>query len=120
MARARAILGPARVGAHPVRSGRGGCAVARGRRGVDRAHRKGRGRARAGRRRDARCRGRAWMSGDPRQTGEMPFLAHLEELRVMLIHVIAACAVGGILGWWLAPRVLDDLIARTVHEAVLL
>jgi len=60
------------------------------------------------------------VSGDPRQTGEMPFLEHLEELRVMLIHVLVACAIGGILGWWLAPRVLDDLIARTVHQAVLL
>ncbi len=60
------------------------------------------------------------MTDDPRQTGEMPFLQHLEELRVMLIHVIVACAIGGGVGWWLAPRVLDDLIARTVHQAVLL
>ena len=60
------------------------------------------------------------MSDDPRQTGEMPFLAHLEELRVVLIHVLAACAVGAIAGWWLAPRVLEDLIHRTVHQAILL
>jgi len=60
------------------------------------------------------------MSSDPRQTGEMPFLAHLEELRVVLIHVLVACALGALAGWWLAPRVLDDLIKRTVHQAVLL
>src|SRR6187455_59047 len=57
---------------------------------------------------------------DPRQTGEMPFLAHLEELRVMLFHVVGACAIGAIAGWWLAPRVLEDLIRRTVGEAVVL
>ena len=60
------------------------------------------------------------MTADPRQTGEMPFLEHLEELRVVLIHVVIACAIGGVVGWWLAPRVLDDLIARTVHQAVVL
>lgn len=60
------------------------------------------------------------MSGDPRQTGEMPFLEHLEELRWVLMHVVIAAAFGAILGWWLAPRVLDDLIVRTVHTAIVL
>jgi sec-independent protein translocase protein TatC len=57
---------------------------------------------------------------DPRESGEMPFLEHLDELRVVLLHVVAACAIGAILGWWLAPRVLEDLIARTVHQAIVL
>ena len=60
------------------------------------------------------------MATDPRQTGEMPFLAHLEELRRVLIHTAVACALGAIAGWWLAPRVLEDLIRRTVKTAVVL
>jgi sec-independent protein translocase protein TatC len=60
------------------------------------------------------------MSDDPRQTGEMPFLAHLEELRRVLIHVVAACLVGALAGWWLAPRLLEDLIHRTVGTAVVM
>jgi sec-independent protein translocase protein TatC len=60
------------------------------------------------------------MTDDPRQTGEMPFLAHLEELRFVLMHVIVACLIGATLGWWLSPRVLEDLIARTVHTAIVL
>src|SRR5262245_25859583 len=60
------------------------------------------------------------MSDDPRQTGEMPFLAHLEELRTVLIHTVAACLLGAAAGWWLAPRVLEDLIHRTVGTAVVL
>lgn len=60
------------------------------------------------------------MTRDPRQTGEMTFLEHLEELRAVLIHVIAGCLVGAVAGWWLAPRVLEDLIRRTVHVAVVL
>jgi len=51
---------------------------------------------------------------------ELPFLAHLDELRKVLMHTVAACAVGAIGGWVLAPRVLRDLIRRTVHEAVVL
>jgi sec-independent protein translocase protein TatC len=57
---------------------------------------------------------------DPRQTGEMPFLQHLDELRKVLTHVIAAGLVGAIGGWMLAPRVMDDLIHRTVGRAVVL
>lgn len=60
------------------------------------------------------------MKPDPRQTGEMPFLEHLEELRKTLFHVLIACAIGAAGGWWLAPRVLQDLIHRTVHETILL
>ena len=51
---------------------------------------------------------------DPRVTGEMPFLAHLEELRHVLQHSLLAVLVGALAGWWLAPRMLADLIHRTV------
>ena len=60
------------------------------------------------------------MSDDPRQTGEMPFLAHLEELRSVLLHSATACVVGALAGWWLAPRVLENLIQRTVKQAIVL
>lgn len=53
-------------------------------------------------------------------SGEMPFLAHLDELRGVLVHTVIACLIGAIGGWLLAPRVLEDIIRRTVHEAVLL
>jgi sec-independent protein translocase protein TatC len=51
---------------------------------------------------------------DPRGPGEMPFLSHLEELRRVLQHSLLAVMVGMLGGWWLAPRVLQDLIQRTV------
>ncbi|MEK7823567.1 MAG: twin-arginine translocase subunit TatC [Candidatus Eisenbacteria bacterium] len=63
---------------------------------------------------------------DPRRpsarppSGEMPFLAHLDELRAVLMHTVVACLVGAIAGWMLAPRVLEDIIHRTVREAVVL
>lgn len=57
---------------------------------------------------------------DPRQRREMPFMQHLEELRSVLLHCVIAIVVGGIVGWWLAPRVLEDLIARTVQQASVL
>ncbi|HTR96461.1 MAG TPA: twin-arginine translocase subunit TatC, partial [Candidatus Acidoferrales bacterium] len=57
---------------------------------------------------------------DPRQGGEMPFLQHLEELRVVLQHSLAAIVVGLVAGWWLAPRVMADLIHRTVGHAVVM
>ena len=60
------------------------------------------------------------MSGDPRQTGEMSFLQHLEELRKVLTCSLAACAVGAIGGWWLAPRVLEDIVQRTVKHVIVL
>jgi sec-independent protein translocase protein TatC len=50
----------------------------------------------------------------------MTFLEHLEELRRVLVHAVAACLAGALLGWWLAPRVLEDLIHRTVGQAVVL
>jgi len=56
---------------------------------------------------------------DP-SAGEMPFLAHLEELRAVLMHSLAATVFGAIAGWLLAPRVIEDLIRRTVREAVVL
>jgi sec-independent protein translocase protein TatC len=57
---------------------------------------------------------------DPRQSGEMPFLRHLEELRVVLQHSLAAVLVGMLAGWWLAPHVLSDLIRRTVVTTVVM
>ncbi|MGH7731342.1 MAG: twin-arginine translocase subunit TatC [Candidatus Eiseniibacteriota bacterium] len=52
--------------------------------------------------------------------GEMPFLAHLDELRSVLMHTVIACLIGAIAGWLLAPRVIEDLIRRTVRQAVVL
>ena len=53
-------------------------------------------------------------------SGEMPFLEHLDELRRVLMHVVIACLLGAIAGWLLAPRVMEDLIRRTVGQAVVL
>jgi sec-independent protein translocase protein TatC len=58
--------------------------------------------------------------GDPRVTGEMPFLRHLDELRGVLVHVVIATALGAIGGWLLAPYVLQDLVHRTSGLAVVL
>ena len=60
------------------------------------------------------------MSADPRQSGEMPFLEHLEELRRVLIHCVVAVGIGAIAGWWLAPIVLEDIIRRTVRHVIVL
>jgi sec-independent protein translocase protein TatC len=60
------------------------------------------------------------MSGDPRPPVEMSFLQHLEELRKVLTYSLAACAVGAIGGWWLAPRVLEDIVQRTVKHVIVL
>jgi len=60
------------------------------------------------------------MSGDPRPAGEMSFLQHLEELRKVLTRSLAACAVGAFGGWWLAPRVLEDIVRRTVKHVIVL
>lgn len=57
---------------------------------------------------------------DPRQSGEMPFLTHLEELRGVLQRSVIAVAVGAIGGWWLAPIVLRDAIQRTVKQVVVM
>jgi len=60
------------------------------------------------------------VSADPRQTGEMPFLQHLEELRTVVIQALLACAIGAVAGWFLAPFVLEDLIRRTVGHVLVL
>ena len=60
------------------------------------------------------------MSDDPRHTGEMPFLEHLEELRKVLIHCVIAVGVGALGGWWIAPIVLEDIIRRTVGHVIVL
>ena len=52
--------------------------------------------------------------------GEMSFLAHLDELRGVLMHTVVAGLLGAIGGWLLAPRVLEDIIHRTVGVAVVL
>jgi sec-independent protein translocase protein TatC len=51
---------------------------------------------------------------------EMTFFEHLGELRRVLIHSVLACAVGGVAGWALAPRVLEAIVRRTVGEVILL
>jgi sec-independent protein translocase protein TatC len=60
------------------------------------------------------------VTDDPRHTGEMPFLAHREDLRSVLLHSVIACGIGAIAGWWLAPRVLEDVIGRTVGHVIVL
>ncbi|HEY6195174.1 MAG TPA: twin-arginine translocase subunit TatC [Candidatus Eisenbacteria bacterium] len=50
----------------------------------------------------------------------MSFLQHLEDLRKVLWKSSLAVAVGMAGGWWLAPRVLEDLIARTVKTTIVL
>ena len=36
------------------------------------------------------------------------------------MHTVVACLIGAIAGWLLAPRVIEDLIQRTVGQAVVL
>ena len=64
--------------------------------------------------------GHPHQSDDPRQTGEMPFLEHLEELRVVLFQSAISCLAGAIAGWWFAPRLLEDIVRRTIGHAVVL
>ncbi|MBI1799708.1 MAG: twin-arginine translocase subunit TatC [Candidatus Eisenbacteria bacterium] len=59
-------------------------------------------------------------SSDPRQSGEMPFLEHLEALRRVLFQSALACIACAFAGWWVAPRVLEDAIHRTIGHAVVL
>lgn len=54
------------------------------------------------------------------ERGRMSFFQHLEELRWVLMHSLIACAVGAIAGWVFAPKVLEDVIRRTVKHAVVL
>ena len=60
------------------------------------------------------------MRSDPRQTGEMPFLEHLEELRRVIIQCAIAVGIGAVAGWWIAPIVLEDIIRRTVRHVIVL
>jgi sec-independent protein translocase protein TatC len=53
-------------------------------------------------------------------TPQMSFLQHLEDLRQALWKSAVAVAAGMAGGWFLAPRVLQDLISRTVKHAVVL
>ena len=53
-------------------------------------------------------------------TPHMSFLQHLEDLRRALWKASVAVAIGMAGGWFLAPRALSDLIARTVKHAVVL
>jgi sec-independent protein translocase protein TatC len=69
---------------------------------------------------DAPRKRRVDPDDDPRRTGEMPFLHHLEELRKVLFRAAFGCIAGAIVGWLLAPRVLEDLIHRTVGTAIVL
>ena len=59
-------------------------------------------------------------SDDPRQSGEMSFMQHLDSLRGVLVRALIAGGAGAIGGWMLAPRLMEDLIRRTVHVAVVL
>ncbi|NOT34465.1 MAG: twin-arginine translocase subunit TatC [Candidatus Eisenbacteria bacterium] len=60
------------------------------------------------------------LPGAPTARAEMTFLEHLDALRGVLLHVVIATALGAIGGWLLSPRVLEDLIARTVGTAYVL
>lgn len=53
-------------------------------------------------------------------TPQMSFLQHLEDLRRALWWSALAVSAGMAGGWFLAPRVLSDLIARTVKHAIVL
>ena len=57
------------------------------------------------------------LVGEPQP---MSFLQHLEDLRRALFKSALAVAVGMAGGWVLAPRVLEDLIARTVKTTIVL
>ncbi len=51
---------------------------------------------------------------------EMHFLEHLEEFRKVVIHSVIAVAIGAMVGWSFAPRVLESIIHNTVGYAVVL
>lgn len=58
------------------------------------------------------------MTDEPTHEKIMPFLAHLEELRKTLIHVLIAVGIGAAVCWFGSRPVLDWLIARTSGEAI--
>lgn len=66
---------------------------------------------------DGARRGRGGDDGEPR---EMTFLDHLEELRGVLMHSVVATVAGAIGGWLLSPIVLEDIVRRTVKQAIVL
>lgn len=57
----------------------------------------------------------------PRGTGrdgkEMPFLAHLEELRRVLIKCVIVLAIAAAASWVFSGAILDTLVLRTAGEA---
>src|SRR5262245_26997608 len=118
MARPREGLGPGGERGDAGRSGgRCGTRSGRARRPDDRGDRRPSG---DGVRRRSAVGAAGVSALDPRQTGEMPFLAHLDELRRVLLHTVVAGLIGAVAGWMLAPRVLEMLIRRTVGHAVVL
>ena len=50
----------------------------------------------------------------------MPFLQHLEELRRVLLHVLAAVGIGAAISWAFSDRVLNWLIDGTSGQAIFL
>ncbi len=48
----------------------------------------------------------------------MPFLEHLEELRKVILHSLAAIGIAAIISWSLTNRVLTWLIAHTTGHAI--
>jgi sec-independent protein translocase protein TatC len=64
-------------------------------------------------------RGRPAEDGDAAER-EMSFFEHLEELRAVLLHSVLATGVGAVAGWLLAPVVLEDVVRRTVKQAIVL
>ena len=55
--------------------------------------------------------------GGEADSKEMPFLAHLEELRGVLIRCLIALAVASLACWFLSGYILDTLVVRTAGEA---
>jgi sec-independent protein translocase protein TatC len=60
---------------------------------------------------------RVSQEAPPRDTKTMPFLAHLEELRRVLIRCIIALAVGSALCWFFSGVILDALVLETAGQA---
>jgi len=48
----------------------------------------------------------------------MPFLEHLEELRKVILHSLAAIGIAAIISWSITNRVLTWLIAHTTGHAI--
>ena len=65
-------------------------------------------------------RTREFRPDDAPPQREMSFFEHLDDLRGVIVRTAIAIALGAIGGWWLAPIVLEDLIARTVRQVSVL